>query len=142
MSTNTEYNEWMNQKQSEVKITVSPSSVEHKMIMAEYQSKTGSDNYYDNREVYDEIYNRFRKEISLEDVSLNEAQAFAEPIRIAYPDQCVTLYTGTNSFIGNTSWNDQLKMFFEYPTFTLIGERIMANRKTEANAQGVIAAWE
>jgi type IV secretory pathway component VirB8 len=142
MSTNTEYNEWMNQKQSEVKITVSPSSIEHKMIMAEYQAQTGSDNYYDNREVYDEIYNRFRKEIILENVSLNEAQAFAEPIRIANPDQCVSLYTSKNSFIGNTTWNDQLQWFIEYPTYTEVGKHIMAKRKAEANAQGVMASWE
>jgi len=145
MSANSENNKWMNQKHSEVKITVSPSSAEHKLIMAEYQAQTGSDDYYDNREAYDEIYNRFIKEIILEDVTLNESEAFAEPIRIANPDQCVSLYYGkfpNNGFIGNTSWNDQLQMFFEYPTYTPIGKRIMENRKAEANAQGVFASWE
>lgn len=142
MSTNAEYNQWMNQKQSEVKITISPSALECQIINDEYKRQTGSDNYYDNREKHDEIYARYRKEIILKDVSLNEAQAFAEPIRIANPDQCVSLYTGENSFIGNTSWNDQLEMFFEYPTYTEVGKRIMAERKAEANANGVIASWE
>jgi isocitrate lyase len=134
----------MNKKHSEVKITVSPSSIERKLIRDEYQSKTGSDNFIrKNREVYDEIYNRFLKEISLEDVSLNEAQAFAESIRIAYPDQCISLAYGklpNSGFIGNTTWNDQLRMFFEYETYTPIGKRIMEKRKAEANAQGIEAA--
>ena len=142
MSTNTEYNNWMKQKQSEVKISISPSALEYKTINAEYKLQTGSDNYYDNRDLHDEITNRFRKEIILKDVSLNEAQAFAEPIRIAHPDQCVSLYTGNNSFIGNTTWNDQIEMFFEYPTYTEEGKQIMAKRKVEANAKGVLAAWE
>jgi hypothetical protein len=142
MNTVSEYKQSMNQKQSEVKISISPSALEYKTINAEYKAQTGSDNYYDNRNLHDEITNRFRKEIILNDVSLNEAQAFAEPIRIANPDQCVSLYTGKNSFIGNTTWNDQLKMFFEYETFTEIGKSIMAKRKAEANAQGVQASWE
>jgi len=137
-----DYKKWMNQKQSEVRITISPSPLEYAAIMKEYSLLTGSTNYYDNPDLYNEISNRTRKEIILENVSLNEAQAFAEPIRIAFPDQCVSIHAGENSFIGNTSWNDQLKMFFEYPTFTEIGKTIMENRKAEANAMGIQASWE
>jgi hypothetical protein len=136
------YTKWMNEKQSEVIVSISPSPLECKIINDEYKRLTGSDNYYEDRELHDSLYNRYRKEIILENVSLNEAQAFVEPIRIANPDQCVSLYTGKNSFIGNTTWNDQLQMFFEYPTYTEVGKKIMAKRKTEANSQGVIAAWE
>jgi hypothetical protein len=142
MSTNAEYNQWMNTKQSEVKVSISPSLLECRAINDEYKRLTGSDNYYDDRELHDSLYNRHRKEITLQDVTLAEAQAFAEPIRIANPDQCVSLSTGQNSFIGNTTWNDQLKMFFEYPTYTEIGKRIMEKRKEEANAMGVQASWE
>jgi hypothetical protein len=137
-----DYKKWVNQKQSEVRITISPSPLEYSAIMKEYSLLTGSTNYYDNPDLYNEISNRIRKEIILENVSLNEAQAFAEPIRIAFPDQGVSLHAGENSFIGNTSWNDQLKMFFEYPTFTEIGKTIMENRKAEANAMGIQASWE
>jgi hypothetical protein len=136
------YTKWMNEKQSEVKVSISPSPLECRTINEEYRRLTGSDNYYDDRELHDALYKRHCKEIILENVSLNEAQSFAEPIRIANPDQCVSLYTGKNSFIGNTTWNDQLQMFFEYPTYTKVGKKIMAKRKTEANSQGVIAAWE
>jgi hypothetical protein len=142
MSTNAEYTKWMNEKQSEVKIAISPSALECQFINAEYERLTGSINYYDHPEKHDEIYKRFRKEITLQDVTLAEAQAFAEPIRIANPDQCVSLSTGKNSYIGNTTWNDQLKMFFEYPTYTEFGKQIMDKRKAEANAQGVKASWE
>jgi hypothetical protein len=142
MSTNAEYNKWMNTKQTEVKIAISPSAIECKLINDEYERVTGSTNYYDHPETHDTIRDRYRKVITLADVSLNEAQAFAEPIRIANPDQCVSLYTGQNSFIGNTTWNDQLEMFFEYPTYTEIGKQIMAKRKEEAEAMGVMASWE
>jgi hypothetical protein len=142
MSTNAEYTKWMNEKQSEVKIAISPSALECQFINAEYERLTGSTNYYDHPEKHDEIYKRFRKEITLQDVTLTEAQAFAEPIRIANPDQCVSLYTGKNSFIGNTSWNDQLEMFFEYPTYTEIGKQIMEKRKSEAEAMGIKSSWE
>ena len=137
-----DYKKWMNQKQLEVKITISPSALEYAEIIKEYTLLTGSTNYYDNPDLYDQISNSIRKEIILENVSLNEAQAFVEPIRIAFPDQCVSLHAGENSFVGNTTWNDQLKMFFEYETFTNIGKTIMENRKIEANAQGIQASWE
>jgi len=142
MTSHPEYTKWMNTKQSEVKVSISPSPLECRAINDEYKRLTGSDNYYDDRDLHDSLYNKHRKEIILENVSLKEAQAFAEPIRIANPDQCVSLYTGKNSFIGNTTWNDQLQMFFEYETYTPIGRRIMKQRKAEANAQGVIASWE
>ena len=137
-----DYKKWMNQKCTEVRITISPSPLEYASIMKEYSLLTGSTDYYDNPDLYNEISNRARKEIILENVSLNEAQAFAEPIRIAFPDQCVSLHAGENSFVGNTSWNDQLKMFFEYETFTKIGKSIMKKRKEEANALGIQASWE
>ena len=137
-----DYKKWMNRKQLEVKITISPSALEYAEIIKEYTLLTGSTNYYDNPDLYEQISNSIRKEILLENVSLNEAQAFVEPIRIAFPDQCVSLHAGENSFVGNTTWNDQLKMFFEYETFTNIGKTIMENRKIEANAQGIQASWE
>lgn len=142
MTTNAEYNKWMNQKFSRVQISVSPSQAEYDAINREYLETTGSDNYYDFPEKHDEIRKRYNRIVVLNNVSLTEAQAFAEPIRIANPDQCVNISTEGNSFIGNTSWNDQLEMFFEYPTYTEIGKQIMAKRKAEANAMGINASWE
>ena len=135
------YQEFMHQKNEEVRISISLSNLERKAV-EELMSFTGSGSYYDNPEYYKEVENRFKKEIILKNVSFHEAQTFAEPIRIANPDQCVSIYAGDNSFIGNTSWNDQLKMFFEYPTFTEIGKSIMEARQAEANAQGIQASWE
>lgn len=137
-----EYQLWMNKKQKEVKISISPSDLEYSVINKEYIQATGTDNYYDHPEKWEEIRNKFRKEIVLHNISLRDAQAFAEPIRIANPNQCVSLYADGNSFIGNTTWNDQLEMFFEYETYTSIGSEIMAKRKAEAEAQGISASWE
>ncbi len=79
----------------------------------------------------------------LNDVTFKQAQKFAEPIRIAHPDQCVSLYNEeAGSFIGNTSWNDQVKMFWEYPVYTLEGKKVMQERSEDAKAQGLIASWE
>lgn len=141
MAINNEYNEWMNKKFSKVQISVSPSEIEYEAINREYLEATGTDNYYDFPEKHDEIRKKYNRIVDLHNISLNEAQAFAEPIRIANPNQCVSLYA-EDSFIGNTTWNDQLEMFFEYPTYTEIGKQIMEKRKTEADTLGIVASWE
>jgi hypothetical protein len=133
----------MNSIQKQVRISLSPSQEQYAQIRAEYLVKTGSDNYYDFPDIFDQMVKDVRQEWTLENVTFNAAQAFAEPIRIANPDQCVTLYNDkTGSFIGNTTWNDQIKMFWEYPVYTELGAEIMLMRQTEAADQGLIAAWE
>lgn len=133
----------MNSIQKQVRISLSPSQEQYVQIRAEYLKKTGSDNYYDFPDIFDQMVEDVRQEWTLENVTFNQAQAFAEPIRIANPDQCVSLYNDkTGSFIGNTTWNDQIKMFWEYPVYTEQGAEIMLMRQTEAADQGLIAAWE
>jgi len=109
---NSEYQSWMNKKQDEVTVHISL-----------LESEDG-------------------KKIILNNVSLNEAQEFAEPIRIMYPERCVTLYTRNGSVIGNTSWNDQMEMFWEYPVFTAVGETLKQERVAEAKSKNLIASWE
>jgi hypothetical protein len=133
----------MNSIQKQVRISLSPSQEQYAQIRAEYLVKTGSDNYYDFPDIFDQMVKDVRQEWTLENVTFTQAQAFAEPIRIANPDQCVTLYNDKNgSFIGNTTWNDQIKMFWEYPVYTEQGAEIMLMRQTEAADQGLIASWE
>jgi len=133
----------MNSIQKQVRISLSPSQEQYAQIRAEYLVKTGSDNYYDFPDIFDQMVQDVRQEWTLENVTFTQAQAFAEPIRIANPNQCVTLYNDKNgSFIGNTTWNDQIKMFWEYPVYTEQGAEIMLMRQTEAADQGLIAAWE
>ena len=98
---------------------------------------------YDNLELWESLVKSYRTTWELNDITFKQAQAFAEPIRIAHPDQCVSLYNEeTRSFIGNTSWNDQLEMFWEYPTYTKEGSEIMSVRQTSAKEEGLIASWE
>lgn len=133
----------MNSIQKQVRISLSPSQEQYVQIRAEYLKKTGSDNYYDFPEIFDQMVKDVRQEWTLENVTFNQAQAFAEPIRITNPDQCVTLYNDKNgSFIGNTTWNDQIKMFWEYPVYTEQGAEIMLMRQTEAADQNLVASWE
>ena len=133
----------MNSIQKEVKIVLSPSHEQYTKIRAEYFEKTGSDNYYDNRDLFDQMVKDVQTEWILENVTFGNAQCFAEPIRIAHPDQCVSLYNdGNGSFIGNTSWNDQIKMFWEYPVYSIEGAEIMLARQQEAEEQKLIASWE
>ena len=48
-----DYKKWMNRKQLEVKITISPSALEYAEIIKEYTLLTGSTNYYDNPDLYE-----------------------------------------------------------------------------------------
>ena len=133
----------MNSIQKQVKVVLSPSSEQYTQIRAEYFLQTGSDNYYDNPNLFDEIIKTKQSIWILENVTFTQAQSFAEPIRIANPDQCVSLYNDERgSFIGNTSWNDQIKMFWEYPVYTEIGAEIMLARQQEAEEAGLLVAWE
>jgi hypothetical protein len=137
-----EYQRWMDKRQESVTVSISLSASQVAVVTEEFKSLTGSTNYYDNPELYDSIVTQHKTEIVLPGVSLNEAQAFAEPLRILYPDLCVSLYTRDGSFIGNTSWNDQMKMFWEYPVFTAVGEQLKQVRTAEAAEKNLIASWE
>jgi hypothetical protein len=75
-------------------------------------------------------------------VTLEEAEIWAEPIRISHPDQCVTISYGEGSFIGYTSWTDQMEMFWEYPVYTEIGLLAQTWRRRIAKDKELIASYE
>lgn len=139
-----DHDAFMDRRESQIKISVGLSPAERLVADREYLNQTGNDpvwSYYNDRETYEEIEKKYRTEIVLRDTTWLEAQVFAEPIRIAYPGQCVSLYGG-NSFIGNTTWNDQMKMFFGYPVYTPYGEKLKAEANEYAEAEGIPMAWE
>ena len=138
---NNDYQAWMTKKFKTATVIISPSNLEWKTIREEYENRTGSTNPYDFPEIHEEIRGKYRHEIILKNVSLTEAQEFAEPIRIANPEQCVSI-SAEKSYIGNTSWNDQMKMFWEYPVYTKIGEQLKQARVSEAKEKNLIASWE
>jgi hypothetical protein len=129
-------------KVSEVKIVLSPSTEDYKSIRFQYEQQTGTTNTYEKPDLWDSLIAKFAKTLIVENISLTEAEAIAEPIRIMFPDQHVNLYGSDNSFIGNVTWNDQLKMFWGYPTYTEIGKSIMAKRTEEQAALGIQPSWE
>ena len=133
----------MNTIQSQVRVVLSPSADQYDQIRAEFKSQTGSTNFYDNRELWESLVKASQTEWEFNNITFKKAQVFAEPIRIAHPNQHVSLYNEENgSFIGNTSWNDQFSMFWEYPVYTEEGARIIALRQQEALEQNLVASWE
>ena len=62
----------------------------------------------------------------LETCSEKEAETWAEPIRIAFPDCHVNIEWAGGSFICYTTWEDQMKEFIGYRVFTPMGERLKA----------------
>ena len=137
-----EYREFMDRIQPEITVHISPDANGIKAAAQEYFELTGTDNPFEHRELNEEIYRKHKTTLTLRDISLHEAQAFAEPIRIAHPDQCVSLSTPDGSWIGNTSWKDQMEMFFGYEVYTPYGERLKRERNEYAEAEGIPMAWE
>lgn len=129
-------------KVKQVKIVLSPSTEEWKSIRFQYEQLTGTTNTYDKPEVWNELVEKFTKTLIVENISLKEAEVIAEPIRIMFPAQHVNIYGDDNSFIGNVTWNDQMKMFWEYPTYTDLGNKLKEARMAEAKGLGLIASWE
>ena len=136
------YQKFMNDIRKVLTITLSPSTPEAQAARAEYEALTGTDNTYEHNEIWERIYNSYSKTWVYSDMSLRTGQEIAENIRIAHPDQCVSLHTDDKCFIGNTTWNDQMKMFWEYETYSVTGTALAKKRKAEADALGLIAAWD
>jgi len=140
-----DYKQWMNKVQKSVTITLCPTTAEYLAARAEYEALTGTDNTYEHPEVFQKIIEPYYKNQVHENISLNQAQILAEPIRIANPDDNVNITSGEGekmSFIGNTSWADQMSMFWEYETYTPEGAKLAAARKAECDALGKVASWE
>lgn len=140
---NAEYQTWMNTTQKEIILSISNDCNQRRAIDEQYFAVTGSDNPYDNLDYYRALEKEHRTEIVLKDMSWKEAQIFAEPIRIAHPDQCISLSSPDgSSFIANVSWNDQMKMFFGYEVFTAYGEKLKKEANEYAETNGIPMAWE
>lgn len=137
-----EHDEFMNRVEPEIHIIIGPDSLAQKAAAQEYLETTGTDNPFEHRDLHDEIWSKYQTRITLRDISWNEANAFAEPLRIAHPDQNVSLYTKGGSWIGHTTWNDQMTMFFGYPVYTSYGEKLKAEANAHAEANGIPMAWE
>jgi hypothetical protein len=127
---------------AEVKIVLSPSSAQYQDARYRYSEITNVHEIDENPNIWDSLIEARTATLVLENVSIEEAETIAEPIRIMFPDQHVNIYGNDNSFIGNVTWNDQLKMFWGYPTYTEFGKSIMAKRKEEQDALGILASWE
>jgi len=136
------YQKFQNDIRKTLTVTMSPSTPEAQAARAEYEALTGTDNTYTHSDIWDRIYSSYQKQWVYENMSLKQVQAIAEPLRIANPDQCVSIHTDDKCFIGNTTWNDQMKMFWEYETYTPQGAAIAKARKTVCDAEGKIAAWD
>jgi hypothetical protein len=117
-------------KVKQVKIVLSPSTEDYKSIRQQ------------RRDLWDSLIAKFTKTLIVENISLTEAEAIAEPIRIMFPGQHVNIYGDDNSYIGNVTWNDQMKMFWEYPTYTDLGNKLREARMAEAKELGLIASFE
>jgi len=127
---------------SEVKIVLSPSPAQYQDARYRYSEITGTDDTYENPNIWDSLIETRTTTLVLENVSIKEAEAVAEPIRMMFPDQNVNIISANGDFVGNVTWNDQLKMFWGYPTYTEIGKSIMAKRTEEQAALGIQASWE
>lgn len=136
------YQSFLSDLRGEVKIVLSHSTETWNKIRAEYSAATGTDDMYQNYELFKLIQSKYSDTWEYKNISLRKAQEIAEPIRIANPEQCVSIYTSDNSFIGNTSWADQMKYFFEYETFTAQGAELTKQRQAEAKELGIQASWE
>jgi hypothetical protein len=127
---------------AEVKIVLSPSSAQYQDARYRYSEITGTDDTYENPNIWNSLVEDRTTTLVLENVSIEEAEVVAEPIRMMFPDQNVNIISANGDFVGNVTWNDQLKMFWGYPTYTEIGKSIMAKRKEEQDALGIQASWE
>jgi len=127
---------------AEVKIVLSPSRKEYEAARYRYSEITGTDDTYENPNIWNSLVEDRTTTLVLENVSIEEAEVVAEPIRMMFPDQNVNIISANGDFVGNVTWNDQLKMFWGYPTYTEIGKSIMAKRKEEQDALGILASWE
>lgn len=132
MSTN--HTQWMHTKQKTVTVILSLSSKDYEKIRSMFDC-------YEEQKAFEAEVKKCRKVWTLTDVSLHEAQTFAEPLRMAHPDQCVSLVAG-DSYIGNTSWTDQMEMFWEYPVYTEGGRLIQTMRKRVASEKNLVASYE
>jgi hypothetical protein len=125
----------------EICVFLSPSKEDYQKISAEFKAATGSDNPYDNKDLHDEIYRKYMRKDVLNNCTLYDAQVYAEPIRIQHPDRNVSI-TANKAYIGNTTWEDQMQMFFEYEVYTPEGKKLQEEARIRAKAENRVASFE
>ena len=127
---------------AEVKIVLSPSRKEYEDARFRYEEITGTNDTYENPNIWNSLVEDRTTTLVLENVSIEEAEVVAEPIRMMFPEQNVNIISANGDFVGNVTWNDQLKMFWGYPTYTEIGKAVMAKRTEEQAEKGIQPSWE
>ena len=127
---------------AEVKIVLSPSRKEYEDARFRYEEITGTNDTYENPNIWNSLVEDRTTTLVLENVSIEEAEVVAEPIRMMFPEQNVNIISANGDFVGNVTWNDQLKMFWGYPTYTEIGKALMAKRTEEQAEKGIQPSWE
>jgi hypothetical protein len=136
------YKKFKNKKHPELFISLSPNDHVMNQIREEFEKITGHDNIYEDRDLWDKLYRNGCVTTRHENISFEEAEVIAEPIRIDNPNQNINVTDKKGSFIGHVTWKDQMAFFFEYPTYTQRGLALARLRQAEAVEQGVIASWE
>ena len=136
--------DYFDQKQTTLIATLSVPQQEAAKIVSSVIAKNGGNAWdEDNAKEIDILYTRAQKTMTFNDMSFNEVQAMIEHIRIANPNEGMSIHNlDRSSFIGNVTWSDQMEMFWEYPTFTPEGKEIAERRQAEQDAKGILASWE
>lgn len=137
-------NNYFDQKQKTLIATLSVPQPEAAKIVASVIAKNGGNAWdEDNSKEIDVLYEQAQKTMTFTDMSFNEVQVMIEHIRIANPNEGMSIHNlDRSSFIGNVTWADQMEMFWEYETFTPEGAKLAAQRKAEQDAKGELASWE
>jgi len=135
---------YFDQKQTTLITTLSVSQPEAAKIVSSVIAKNGGKVWDENNaKEIDILYARASKTMTFNDMSFNEVQAMIEHIRIANPNEGMSIHNlDRSSFIGNVTWADQMEMFWEYPTYTPEGARLASLRKAEQDAKGVMSSCE
>tara|TARA_B100000497_G_scaffold111980_1_gene132472 strand:- start:389 stop:889 length:501 start_codon:yes stop_codon:yes gene_type:complete len=131
-------------------ITLSPERAQYDQIHTQLHTEFGANyNRYDEEPSrrFNELYAQAQFKVKFYG-RLKEAETWAEPLRRSHPDRNVNIVWHPagheqRSFIGYTSWNDQMEMYPEYPVFTQPGhdERVKALTRYHHKQTQVLENW-
>lgn len=125
----------------EIRVFISASKEEMSVIKDQYETITGTTDPFADRTLFDKLHSNVTHRFNLNDMTLDEANEKVELLRILMPDRNISLYSDDGDFIGHTTWNDQMEMFFEYKTYTPLGSMIAKARQIVAKEQGILASY-
>jgi hypothetical protein len=129
---------------SSSKIVICPSKAEAKEYMKKYVEITGTDNIYEDRDLFDSLYRAACTEHVYNDKTISELEIISEDYRMKFPTQNINIHSEDHGglWYGFTTWEKQIECFFEYPVFTEAGKAVMKKRQEEAAKLGIIASWD